>query len=51
MLKDTATTSTKERCALDSGLVIVRAMAMLNALTGWTSVSRIFVEEVPKAQA
>ena len=50
ILRGTVITSIKERCAWDSGSEIAPDMETLMG-TGWQSVSRVFVEEVPKAQA
>ena len=47
VLRGIVTTLAKEGCAWDSGLVIVN----MESLVISQSVSRVFIEEVPKAQS
>ena len=51
ILKGTVTTSKKERYALDSGVGNCQSHSPGDAYTGYISMSRIFIEEVPKAQS
>ena len=55
ILRDIVTTLTKDKCAWDFGSAIApencNGYGNADGYTGWNSVSRIFVEEVPKAQA
>ena len=50
ILRDIVTTLTKGKCVWNSGSAIAPHLETLMG-TGWNSESRIFVEEVPKAQA
>ena len=51
ILRDIVTTLTKDKCVWDSGSAIAPHLETPDGYTGWNSESRIFVEEVPKAQA